>query len=330
MRAFAERPRTPSETAARHASLPDRARPLSNARFFHSRDEDSILHLQRTYGNRAVQRMLADSRQKNSADSGTAAIGAAATYDPAPTGNSLLPDPERGEFHTSTTSFSPQTSHSTHASSLAAGDQPEDTPGFALGGTPDAGVADAGPAADAGTTPDAGTASTPATSITTSDLSAADWQNNGFFKWWIKWVTDGKSGWIVQKIENTYSGTRADGTAITNASVGVTPTYYEAWEVASNGTITGSLGLTGNRDRWERPALGPLGSTLTFSMKGTVYWTATDPATSGFTSGGVTNAGSLLSSTSAPTGIGSPLLVRSAAGMYGSDGAPMLPGCFTS
>lgn len=322
MRAFAERPRTPSETPARHSSLSDQARSLSNTRSSYHRDEDSILHLQRTYGNRAVQRMLATDARQNSTGSETAGI-----YD-FPTGNSLIPDAERSEFHASTTSFSPSTSSPT---GKAAGDQPEEAGGFALGGTPDAGVADAGPAADAGTTPDAGAAaSTAATSISTSDLSAADWQDNGFFKWWIKWVTDGKSGWIVQKIENTYSGTRADGTAITNASVGVTPSYYEAWEVASNGTITGSLGGTGNRDRWERPALGPLGSTLTLSMKGTVYWTATDPATSGFTSGGVANAGSLLSSTSAPTGIGSALLVRNAFGSYSSAGPPMLPGCFTS
>ena len=169
-----------------------------------------------------------------------------------------------------------------------------------------------------------------ATSITTSNLSGPEWKNNGQFKWWINWATDGTSGWIVQKIENTYSGTRADGTPITNASVGVTPLYYEAWEVATTGTITGSLGRTGNRDRWERPNLGSLGSQTSFSMKGTVYWTSTDPASSGFTSPGVANAGSLLSSTSAPAGIGSPLLVRGAHGTWFSDGTPALPGCFIS
>jgi hypothetical protein len=169
-----------------------------------------------------------------------------------------------------------------------------------------------------------------ATSVSTSDLSAAAWRNSGEFKWWIKWITDGTKGWIVQLIENTYSGSLAGGGAVTNASVGVTPSYYEAWEVDNAGTITGSLGGTGNRDRWERPNLGALGSTTTFSMKGTVYWTTKDPAASGFTSGGVPDAGTLLSSKSAPAGIGPSLLVRNAAGSWAKDGSPQLPGCFTS
>ena len=327
MRAFAEKPNS-SQSSPSYSLPPSRTRQQN-------RDTGSLLDMQRTIGNRAVQRLMRSGHLQAASSSsgptqlsgndrtaeGSLLANSAANHSDDLDDRSPLPG-VKSEFHSSTTSFAP---------SRAAGDQPGEAEGFALGGTPDAGVADAGPAADAGTTPDAGaTASTAATSISTADLSAADWQNNGFFKWWIKWITDGKSGWIVQRIENTYSGTRADGTAITNASVGVTPSYYEAWEVASNGTITGSLGGTGNRDRWERPALGPLGSTLSLSMKGTVYWTATDPATSGFTSGGVTNAGSLLSSTSAPSGIGAPLLVRNAFGSYSADGPPQLPGCFTS
>ncbi|WP_216628850.1 eCIS core domain-containing protein [Microcystis aeruginosa] len=164
-----------------------------------------------------------------------------------------------------------------------------------------------------------------ATSITTSNQSGPEWKNNGEFKWWINWATDGTSGWIVQKIENTYSGTRADGTPITNASVGATPLYYEAWEVTNSGTITPA-----NLDQWERPNLGSLGSQTSFSMKGTVYWTSNDPASSGFRPRGVPDAGRLLSSTSAPVGIGSPLLVRGAHGTWFSDGTPASPGCFTS
>src|SRR5215208_4953535 len=75
-----------------------------------------------------------------------------------------------------------------------AGDQPEEQEGMMLGGD--------------------------ATSASTSDLSAAAWTDHGVFKWWIKWVTDGMSGWIVQKINNTYSGTDGAGKAITNATVG--------------------------------------------------------------------------------------------------------------
>jgi hypothetical protein len=168
-----------------------------------------------------------------------------------------------------------------------------------------------------------------ATTISTTELSAPNWTDNGQFKWWVSWNTNGTNGWIVQKITNTYSGKLANGSPITNASVGVTPSYYEAWQVGADGNITGSLGATGNRDRWERPSLGA-GSAGNWSMSGLVHWTAKDPASSGFTSGGVANAGSLLSSVSAPAGIGAPLLSRAANGAWASNGEPLLPGCFTS
>jgi hypothetical protein len=198
----------------------------------------------------------------------------------------------------------------------SAGDQPSEDAGRALAGARSNAAARSGALG--------GNAST----MSTSDLSAADWKTYGEFKWWIKWVTDGTSGWIVQRIDNTYSGTLADGTSITNASVGVEPSYYEAWEVAANGTITGSLGATGNRDRWERPRM-PNGSKGSWGMTGTVHWTAADPAKSGFTSGGVANAGSLLSKKTAPAGLSAALLTREAYGMWTSTGAQVLPGCWT-
>jgi len=202
---------------------------------------------------------------------------------------------------------------------VTAGDQPSEDAGIPLAGDPKLSVTDGSRGAVGGD----------ATSASTSNLSAPEWKDYGEFKWWIKWVTDGTSGWIVQRITNTYAGSLADGTAITNASVGVEPSYYEAWEVAANGTITGSLGLTGNRDRWERIRLGN-GSHGNFGMTGTVYWTSKDPSLSGFTSGGVANAGSLLSSKNAPASISASLLTREAHGMWASTGAQMLPGCYTS
>ena len=159
-----------------------------------------------------------------------------------------------------------------------------------------------------------------ASSISTGELAAPDWKPHGQFKWWIRWTTNGTRGWIVQRIVNTYSGTDGSGTAISNASLGVVPSYYEAWAVDASGAITGSLGATGNRDRWERPSLGN-GSRGSWSMTGTVYWTHADPAASGFTSGGVTNAGSLLSSTSAPAGLSAVLTTRRANGTWNSTSA---------
>jgi hypothetical protein len=167
-----------------------------------------------------------------------------------------------------------------------------------------------------------------AKSVSTSELAAPEWKDYGGFKWWVKWTTDGTSGWIVQKIENHFSGSRADGSTLTNESAGIEPAYYEAWEVANDGSITGSLGQTGNRDRWDRvPRNGTTGS---WSIKGTVYFTSADPQKSGFKSGALPIAGSLLSSKSPPAGLSSALLNRGAYSAWNSTGKIMLPGCFVT
>ncbi|HEY4241455.1 MAG TPA: hypothetical protein VGM88_16655 [Kofleriaceae bacterium] len=154
--------------------------------------------------------------------------------------------------------------------------------------------------------------------VSTTNTKAARWKPHGQFAWWIKWRTDGRSGWIVQKITNTYSGTDSAGTAITNASTGTVPTYYEAWAVSAGGAISPSAGST--HDMWERISLGN-GSQGSWSMRGDVHWTTTDPATSGMTAGGVTNAGILLSSTTAPANLGAVVLTRHANGKWDSTGA---------
>jgi hypothetical protein len=187
-----------------------------------------------------------------------------------------------------------------------------------------------GPVATAGGgSASSGLAGGAATSISTTNLDGPTWGNYGEFKWWISWVTDGTSGWVVQKVENAYSGSYADSSAITNATVGAEPSYYEAWEVAANGTITGSPTVPVNRDQFERPALST-GSHGSWGMTGTVYWTSTDPAGSGFSHGAIGNAGVLLSARNAPAGIGSALHSRSAHGMWDATGAQMLPGCFVT
>jgi hypothetical protein len=198
-----------------------------------------------------------------------------------------------------------------------AGDQPDEEADAVLGG-------------DGDTTVTTDSLGGDATSITTSDLLAPQWNDYGQFKWWAQWVTDGKKGWIVQQINNTYSGFLSDGTAITNATVPATPSYYEAWEVSAGGGITGSLGGTGNRDRWERRRMPP-GSNGSWSMTGTAFWTAKDPAASGFTSpSGIPDAGDLLASKSAPPGLSGALLTRNAYGAWDSSGAILWPGSFTS
>lgn len=71
---------------------------------------------------------------------------------------------------------------------------------------------------------------------------------------------------------------------------------------------------------WERIGLGA-GSRGTWSMKGEVYWTDTDPAGSGHASGGVGNAGILVAGTNAPAGLGKLLATRTANGDWDSTGA---------
>lgn len=38
-----------------------------------------------------------------------------------------------------------------------------------------------------------------------TDTKAARWHPHGRFAWWVKWRTDGRSGWITQKVTNTYA-----------------------------------------------------------------------------------------------------------------------------
>jgi hypothetical protein len=160
-----------------------------------------------------------------------------------------------------------------------------------------------------------------ATTASTATTSAATWRDHGQFKWWIRWATDGTSGWLVQRVTNTYSGTKRDGTAITNATVGAHPSYYECWPVTATGQVRVSASDARNVDQWERPSLGA-GSKGSWSMRGEVYWTSTDPAGSGLTPGGASNAGILLSGFTAPAGLGSALLTRSADGNWDSTVTP--------
>jgi hypothetical protein len=152
-----------------------------------------------------------------------------------------------------------------------------------------------------------------ATKSGTKDTEAAAWKDYGAFRWAIAWTTDGASGWIIQKVTSTLAATAKDGTPITLASIGTTPSYYEAWAVDDKGKVSPSAGAT--NDIWTRNSKGE-GSKGSWSMKGEVYWTASDPAKSGLTSGGIPNAGILLSGTSAPASLSGVLQTRHADGIW--------------
>jgi hypothetical protein len=60
-------------------------------------------------------------------------------------------------------------------------------------------------------------------------------------------------------------------------------------------------------------------------MSGRCHFTTTNPATQGFTAGGVSNAGILLSTTTKPTGLGPILRWRSAHGSWDDNATPAKP-----
>jgi hypothetical protein len=121
---------------------------------------------------------------------------------------------------------------------------------------------------------------------------------NGHFDWGIQWVTSGRSGWIVQEIVNTIRAEKENGAAL---PTGLTPQYWEAWEVDDKGVA--EMGDARGNDDWIRADRGDK-TKGHWSMKGVVYWTDEDPVKQGFKRGAVRNAGDLLATTTAPSGLG--------------------------
>jgi hypothetical protein len=153
-------------------------------------------------------------------------------------------------------------------------------------------------------------------SVSTTANSGPTWNDHGHFDWRVGFTTSGKNGWLVQEVVNDYRGEDSAGKAFTTGIP--TPRYWEAWAVDGAGAVTPNVGP--NNDYWIRPSRGT-GSKGHWSMTGSVYFTTTDPATQGFTSGGVRDAGILLSSAAEPKGLGVARLHRYAQGTWDSTGA---------
>ena len=153
--------------------------------------------------------------------------------------------------------------------------------------------------------------------IESTTTTPAAWNNHMQFLWEVGFTTTGRSGWIVQEIVNKY---RAEDTAGNPVGPIPTPHYWEAWAVDAAGRITPASGAT--HDTWRRGSRGD-NTKGHWSMRGKVHFTKTDPAAHGFTAGGAPNAGILLSTTSAPTGLplGIARLHRYAQGTWDSTGA---------
>jgi hypothetical protein len=133
--------------------------------------------------------------------------------------------------------------------------------------------------------------------ISQNTTTAPTWNDHGHFQWVVGFTTTGTSGWIVQKIVNTRRAQDASGA---NLPDGLTPSYYEAWAVDASSNITPVSG--GSHDWWQRRSWGT-NTQGHWSMTGKVYFTTVDPATQGFTVGGVPEAGGLLATTSPGGGL---------------------------
>ena len=167
--------------------------------------------------------------------------------------------------------------------------------------------------------------------ISTADTHAAAWNPHGAFNWRITWNMTGKNvgattnGWLVQNVNNTYTGVDSAGAAITTARVGATPSYYEAWPVVA-GAVQQPWGGVSD-DTWGRPDLSvwptvaDAGTKGRWSMTSKVYFTTTDPTAHGLARRNVADAGDLPSSVSAPPDLGVIRLQRYANGNWDSTGS---------
>lgn len=170
-------------------------------------------------------------------------------------------------------------------------------------------------------TPAVPPAPTPAAiTISTSNHVAPTWGKNGYFNWVVYFNTNATNGWIVQEIINVYNPQNAAGQPL--GPPHATPRYYEAWSVGASSQVEPGNGV--DNDYWTRPNRGD-NTQGNWSMTGNVYFTTTDPATQGFAARRVPDAGDLLSSTTAPAGLGTVKLVRRASGSWNSASTPAVP-----
>jgi hypothetical protein len=126
---------------------------------------------------------------------------------------------------------------------------------------------------------------------TYTDCSAAQPR----FNWEVAWNTSLRGGFIIQRIDNTWNGTRCNGTAM---PVGSTPRYWEAWRVDNAGNVTPQAG--GHNDEWTREFPG--GTRGTWRETGTLYTVLNLPPAARFAANSVPDAGILQATTTAPAG----------------------------
>jgi hypothetical protein len=135
----------------------------------------------------------------------------------------------------------------------------------------------------------------------------------GGFHWGIVWRTNARNGFIVQKILQNFSVMDCFG-HLNTSKFKFTPRYWEAWSVDASGQAN-PMNSLGVNDWWESASFDDTrGDWL---KKGEVYWVPIlDPAAN-FARGNVVGTGPLLLATEKPpTNLGPTLLTRHAAGTW--------------
>ncbi|MGH6872655.1 MAG: hypothetical protein ACREHE_14230 [Rhizomicrobium sp.] len=156
-------------------------------------------------------------------------------------------------------------------------------------------------------------------SISSTSTAAPFFGPHGTSRWPVTFQTSGRSGWIVQEITNTFRAQTTAGAPVTRLPPPI-PHFFEAWTVNATGAIA-EHDRAGNNDVWQRASRGN-NTQGHWSTTGKLHFTTTDPATQGFVRRNpATNAGILLSSTSAPSNLGIARLHRYAQGTWDSTGA---------
>jgi hypothetical protein len=156
-------------------------------------------------------------------------------------------------------------------------------------------------------------------SISSTTNAGPTFGPQGAAMWHVAFSTTGRTGWIVQEIHNTVNGTDGTGAAMTPASIGLAPDYYEAWSVDAAGTVTPSVG--GDNDHWDQGGMGA-GSKGHWSTTGKLYWVPGAATPAGMAARAVPNAGMLVSSFAAPPGLGVARLHRYAHANWDATVAP--------
>ena len=255
----------------------------------------SLLRLQQTVGNRAVQRLIASRTSLQRDDDDPNPSDATATPGQAP-----VPAPDGSASPNQATAAATDGGPSFDQDSLEA------AMGRGAASTLQRDLTSDAP-------PQVSTA--PPTFVRVNNVTGPTYSPDGAFTLHTNWSTDGKSGFIIQQIDNTIAVNACSNSNSQNGN----QTYWEAWSILADSTVSPSD--HGVNDTFDRPTMTSIFHTSTsgnWQKVGSVYWADQLDSSAGFTPGGVRNAGVLLSTTTRPNNLNMLVESRTHAGHWNS------------